>query len=110
MSLYARYTEERLGWKTIEVESGFITYALNPPECSIEEFYVAPEQRGTFLAKRLADQVFKIARESGASRMWAKVTPGTRGAEHALVTNIHYGFKMFCVRGNDLILVKEIGG
>jgi GNAT superfamily N-acetyltransferase len=108
MSLYSDYSEERFGFKTIEVEGGFITYAINPPEASIEEFYVKPSLRGTPLAKRLADQVFDIAKKMNIDRMWAKVTPGVRGAEHALVTNIHYGFKMVCVRGNDIILMKEV--
>jgi GNAT superfamily N-acetyltransferase len=110
MSLYSRYVEERLGFKTLEEEGGFITYALRLPECSIEEFYVTPDRRGTSLAKRLADRVFAVAKEAGAERMWARVTPGLKGAEHALKTNLHYGFALAGVKGNDIILVKEIGG
>jgi len=108
MSLWSKYTEERFGYKTIEIDGGFITYDLKPPECSIEEFYVEQSKRGTPLAKRLADEVFNTARDAGAQRMWAKVTPGVNGADHAMRTNLHYGFKMVGVRGNDVILVKEI--
>lgn len=110
MSLYSRYVEERLGWKTLEEEGGFITYALRLPECSIEEVYVTPDRRGSSLAKRLADQVCEIAQAAGAERVWARVQPGTGGAEHAMRTHLHYGFKLAAVRGNDIILVKEIGG
>lgn len=110
MSLWSDYVKERLGWSVLEVESGFIAYHLRPPECSIEEFYVEPEQRGGLLPKRLADQVFRLAGEAGAERMWAKVTPGLPGAEHALRTNLRYGFKLAGTNGNDIILMKEIGG
>lgn len=108
MSLYADYVGERLGWETIEVESGFITYDLKPPVCAIEEFYVKPDQRGTTLAKRLADSVFKIAKDAGCTRMLASVTAGIKGSEHALKTNLHYGFKLLTNDGQRIILYKEI--
>lgn len=104
------YYKERFGWETIEVEGGFITYSVKPPEASIEEFYVRPDLRGTPLAKRLADQVFRAAHAAGAKRMWARVTPGVTGAEHAMRTNLHYGFKLSHVDGLSIILSKEIEG
>jgi GNAT superfamily N-acetyltransferase len=107
--MWSRYVAERHGWETLERDGGFITYDLKPPECSIEEFYVEPKSRGTRLAKDMADEVFRIAHKAGALRMWARVIPGTNGAEHAMKTNLHYGFKIACTRGNDIILVKAIG-
>lgn len=107
-SLFAKYQQERFGFKTLEMDGGFITYAIKPPEASIEEFYVEPEKRGTRLAKRLADSVFRAAEDMQCLRMWAKVTPGVIGAEHAMRTNLHYGFKLSHILGNDIILVKEI--
>jgi GNAT superfamily N-acetyltransferase len=94
MSLYADYVRERLGWETIEVESGFITYAIRPPNASVEEFYVDPTQRGTSLAKRLVDQVVIRAREAGAKYLWSAVVPGTAGADSAMLLNLKYGFKL----------------
>ena len=109
MSMWANYQNERFGYLTLEVEGGFICYDIKPPNASIEEFYIEQSKRGTKLAKQLADHVFKIAREQGCTHMWAKVQPGALGAEHAMKTNLHYGFKLACNRGNDTILVKEIG-
>ena len=108
MNLWADYHSERFGFKTIEVEGGFICYGLKPPDASIEEFYVSPEKRGTRTAKDLADLVFRIAREAGCKKVWAKVQPGALGAEHALRTNLHYGFKLVCNNGVDTIMVKNI--
>ena len=108
MSLWSDYVEERLGWKTIEVEGGFITFSLAPPNAAIEEFYVKPELRGTSLAKRLADWAFRAAAEAKCSTMYARVTPGIPGCDHAMRSNLHYGFKLAGVRGNDIILQKEI--
>jgi ribosomal protein S18 acetylase RimI-like enzyme len=108
MSLYSRYVEERLGFKTLEVEEGFITYALQPPDCSIEEIYVTPGQRAGPLAKRLTDQVFKIARNAGATKMYLRVIPGTGNAERSLRSVLHYGFKLFSAENGRIILVKDI--
>lgn len=108
MSLWADYAEERLGWKTIELEGGFITYELKPPHCSIEEFYVSPEKRGTRLAKTLADLVVRIAEDNQCLKLWASVTPGLKGAEHALRSNLHYGFKLSHLDSGRIILVKDI--
>lgn len=110
MSLWADYVRERLGWETLEVEGGFISFSLSGTEFTVEELYVRPELRGGPLAKRLADEAFRVARESGAKRVWAKVVPGLPGSEHALKSNLHYGFRLAGVKGNDIILVKEVGG
>lgn len=110
MNLWANYVKERYGWDTIVIESGFITYDLKIPECSIEEFYVEPDQRGGTLAKRLADEVFRIAEKEGCKRVWARIIPGTPGAEQAMRSNLHYGFKLFSSQGNAILLVKTIGG
>ena len=108
MSMWADYQEERLGFKTIEADGGFITYDLKPPECSIEEFYVKPELRGTRLARDLADQVFGIAKSAGCTKMYARVFPGITGCDHVMKTNLHYGFKLSHILGGAIILVKDI--
>lgn len=105
MSLYADYVRERLGWETIEVESGFITYSIRPPNASIEEFFVRPEQRGTPLAKRLADTVVSRARAAGAKFLWTNVVPGTNGADYAITMNLKYGFKMHSTTADGRILL-----
>lgn len=110
MSLWSDYVKERLGHEVIETEGGFISFCVSGDDCSIEEFYVKPELRGTSLARRLADQVFSSARERGAKKVWAKVLPGIKGAEHALRTNLHYGFKLILAENGRILLMKEIEG
>jgi len=110
MSLWADYSRDRLGWETIEEADGFITYSLAPPNCTIEEFYVAPHARGGRTAKRLADAVVEVAKGSGATFVWGKVIPGTNGAEHAMKTNLHYGFRLIGAENGKIIMLKEIGG
>ena len=110
MTPFAAYYKERFGWSTLERDGGFIVFDLKPPNASIEEFFVPEEKRCTRLAKSLADDVFAVAESAGVNTMWAKVTPGTNGAEHALRTNLHYGFKLAGVRDGAIILVKDIGG
>jgi GNAT superfamily N-acetyltransferase len=108
VSLWADYQKERFGFDTIEVESGFIVYDIKPPLASIEDFYVTPSMRGTSLAKRLADQAIKIAKERGCTKVLARVTPGLPGADHAMRTNLHYGFKLMGNHGNDTLMSLDI--
>jgi GNAT superfamily N-acetyltransferase len=109
MSLYSDYTKERFGWSTIEVEGGFIVYEIDPPNCTIHEFYVKPELRGTRLAKDLADQVVRVAQERGVKSLWGVIDPTTEGAENALRTNLHYGFKLIGSEKNRIVMMKNIG-
>jgi GNAT superfamily N-acetyltransferase len=102
--------KERFDWETIELEGGFIAYKLNPPDASIEEFYVRPDLRGGPLAFRLANQVKKIAQEKGAKSLWAKVEMGRPHTEKTLGMNMKYGFKIAGVSGNELLLHMDIGG
>lgn len=108
MSNWADYHKELWGYETIEVEGGFILYDIKPPDCSIEDFYVRPDLRGTSLAKRLADQVFKRAKEAGVKKVWAKIVPSLPHSTHAMKTNLHYGFKLVGIQDNEIYLMKEI--
>jgi len=108
MSPWAKYHEERFGYKTIEMDGGFICYGINGQDASIQEFYVPKEKRGTRLAKDLADIVFQVVKDAGCNKVWAKVQPGAVGSDHAMRTNLHYGFKLICNDGNDTIMMKSI--
>ncbi len=108
MSLWARYAEERLGWKTIETEGGFITYSLRPPEASVEELYVVPELRKTPLGRRLVDQAMADIKDNSVSTVWAKIYIKSKGAEEALGLNLKYGFKLAGLVGDDIILKYKV--
>ena len=110
LSLWADYHRERFNWETIEVEGGFISFNIKSPDISVEEFYVRPDLRGTSLAKRLADLAVKRAKEEGCTKLWAVVVPGVKGAEHAIKMYLHYGLKLMGNRGDDTILMLDLGG
>ncbi len=110
MSHLASYYKERFGWEALETDSGFIVYDIKFPDASIEEFYVEPSKRGTQEAKKLADEVIRIVKDRGCEKVWAKIVPGLPGSEHAMKTNLHYGFKLIGCRGNDIVMVLDISG
>lgn len=105
MSLYADYVKERLGWDTIEVEGGFITYNMRPPLASIEEFYVRPDLRGTTLAKRLADKVVEAARDNSVHKIVCRIFLGLKETEYTLGLYLKYGFKLSSL-GTDYIILE----
>lgn len=107
-SLWARYVEERLGWKTIEVDGGFITYSLKPPEASVEEFYVRPDLRKTTLAYRLVDKMMEDLRDNSVSTVWAKVYLDSKDPETPLILNLKYGFKLAALINKDIILKYKL--
>ena len=111
MSLYADYVKERLGWRVIEIEAGFICYDIRPPLASVEEIYIRPDQRGKGFASRLADKVVEIAKEEGAHTLFASIIPGVNGAEHSLMTQLKYGFKLHSINADGkLLLALDLEG
>lgn len=108
MSDWALYLKERFDWDSIEEDGGFMAYELNPPDAFVREFFVRPEKRGTRLAKQLMDRAEAHAKQEGVTKVWAYVTPGLPGAEQAMRTNLHYGFKLAGVDSNRIILLKEL--
>lgn len=108
MSHYANYIKEREGFDTLETEHGFATYLAKDNSVYLRDIYVAPEQRRSNVAAKLADQVAAIAKEQGCKLMIGSVDINDKQADRNSRVLVAYGMRFMKQQGSMLYFVKEI--
>jgi Acetyltransferase (GNAT) family len=93
-SLFSFYLEEREGIKTIEEESGFITYQIINDAIWIKHLYIAPSMRRLQYGSDMANQIAFIGRENKCKVMRCTVSPIALNASDSLAAILAYGFKV----------------
>jgi predicted GNAT family acetyltransferase len=109
LSLYGQYVIEREGMEIIETEISFVTYYFVEKECYIKDVFVKEEHRKTGEATRLGDEVAKIAKSKGCTKLYGTVCPTAKGSTESLKFLLAYGFKLDSSVANFIALVKELG-
>jgi predicted GNAT family acetyltransferase len=109
LSLYGQYVIEREGMEIIETEISFVTYYFVEKECYIKDVFVKEEHRKTGEATRLGDEVAKIAKSKGCTKLYGTVCPTAKGSTESLKFLLSYGFKLDSSVANFIALVKELG-
>lgn len=103
------YYKERKGADVIHDEHGnFLSYYIKPPECYIEDLYVAPEFRKTKVASKMADIVEQIAKDSGCNLLSGTVDLKSLNPSLGIQAVLGYGMKYHSRREDLLIFCKEI--
>jgi len=106
--MWLEYIKERTGAEVLEWEHGFAIYYLKKEECYIEEIYVQPEKRKDGYAAQMANKIVERAKEKGCKILTGSVSVGVKGDTDALKVLLAYGFSLYELRGNLIILDKEI--
>ena len=110
LTLFARYRMEREGGHTLEKEHGFATYLMGPEECYIQDIYVLPEHRKGGLAAEMADEIAEIGRDQGCTVLTGSVDVRTKRSTDSLKVLLAYGMFLSEVRGNMIIMSKDLQG
>lgn len=110
MSLWADYQKERLGYDSIETESGFVTFKITGAVCEIFDIYVRPEDRRGRKAWALVDEVVETARQQRATLLVGYIWPNLPGAEGSMSAHLAYGFRLGSSENGKIIMTKDIGG
>lgn len=108
MSLFADYKREREGKDAIETDWGFATFAVQGETVYIEDLFVARSERGRGRAAHLTDMVVEKAKASGCKVLIGSVLPQAHGSTDAMKAFLAYGMKLAGIRGELIILTKEI--
>lgn len=112
--MYAAYLLETQGKHVLETPHGFLTYGFNCvpgvdfPHCYIEDLYVVPEMRKTHVASTMADEVARIAKERGITKMLGSVALGRKNADANLDVLKRYGMRLFAAHDNTVFTVKDL--
>ena len=109
-SLFAQYVKERENAEVLETDKGFAKYHLKPDHVYIEDIFVLPEFRKDGLAKEMANEIAKIAKEHGLSRMVGSVCLNAKGATASANVLLAYGMRLAGIEQESgmIYFVKEL--
>ena len=89
--------------------SGCIPIAGNVEWWIIQgDIYVEPDHRRSNIAALMADEIAKIAKTQGYSKMLGSVCPQAQGATNSMKVLLAYGFKLAFCTENMIYFQKEI--
>ena len=109
MSLYAQYIAEREGKHIIESDKGFATYVFNPDNSVyIQDIFVHPDYRHDHVAAHMADEIVKLSKERGCTRLYGSVVPSANNSTASLKVLFAYGFKLDKSTNDFIVVSKEI--
>lgn len=108
MSLFGQYISEREGKEIVEDSQGFATYFYVNDGVYIENIFVDKDFRHSGIASKYADQIAKIAKDKGFSKMYGSVRPSANGSTPSLKVLLSYGFSLHSSAVDAIVMVKEI--
>ena len=109
MSLYGDYIKERANKGIVENDKGFATYAFfQDGSVYLEDIYVVPEHRKSGVATELANEVARIAKEKGCTKMIGSVVPSAQNSTASLFVLISYGMRLKSSSNDFIVFEKEL--
>jgi GNAT superfamily N-acetyltransferase len=110
VSLYAKYLTERTNDRILETGHGFATYRILPDQKAvyIVDIFVDADFRKAGTASQMADEIAKIAKKEGFTKMLGSVVPSTKGSTDSLRVLLAYGMRLQSSANDFIIFEKEI--
>jgi predicted GNAT family acetyltransferase len=106
-SMYAKYLTERTNDQILETNQGFATYRILPDQTVyIVDIFVETAFRKSGLAAEIADEIAKLAKKAGCTKMLGSVVPSTKGSTTSMAVLLGYGMKLQSST-NDFILFEK---
>ncbi len=109
-SMYARYLSERTSDEILEVPWGFATYRYldDNKTVYIVDLWIDPDFRKLGKASDLADQIVKLAKEKGCTKLFGSVVPTTKNSTISMKVLLGYGMTLESATNNFVLMKKEI--
>jgi ribosomal protein S18 acetylase RimI-like enzyme len=110
MSLYAKYLTERTNDRILETGHGFIAYRILADQKSVyvTDIYVDTDFRNAGTASQLAEEVIKIAKKEGCTRILGAVIPSMKNSTDSLKFLVAYGMKVQSASNDFILMEKDI--
>ena len=110
MSLYAKYLTERTNDRILEIGHGFATYRLLPEQKAayIIDIFVDSDFRKAGSAAQMADEIAKIAKKEGCTKLLGSVVPSAKNSTISLKVLLAYGMTLQSSTNDFIIFEKEI--
>ena len=110
MSLYAKYLTERTNDRILEINHGFATYRMLPEQkvVYIVDIFVDSDFRKAGSAAQMADEIAKIAKKEGCTKMLGSVIPSAKNSTISLKVLLAYGMTLQSSTNDFILFEKEI--
>lgn len=108
MRRLAAYLKEREGFDSILRDEGFISYRIQGDECLIYDIFVSLDYRKKRIATELAEQVEKIAINSGCKYLSGTVIPTAKNSTESARFILSYGMKIHAAIPNAIVFRKDL--
>ncbi len=108
--MYKAYVKEKENLITHESEVGFGAYRINKfgKFFEIGDFYIKPEHRNGRESTKLFNELVKIAKENGCTKITCCVETYTENPEASLFVILRHGFKFSHIRDEVIYFYKNI--
>lgn len=108
MSMYGKYLTERTNDRILETGHGFATYRMLPEQKAvyIVDVYVERDFRKAGTASQMADEIAKIAKKEGFTKMLGSVVPSTKNSTDSMRVLLAYGMTVQS-SSNDFIIFEK---
>ena len=108
MSHYADYIKEREGFEIVEGDQGFMSFIIKGDECYIRDAYVAPEARMIGAGRMFMEEIEKIAKERGCSKISGSVRPSANHSTESMKALLAGGFQLHSASADAIWFVKGV--
>lgn len=108
MSLYAKYLAELTDDRLLEVNHGFATYRILPDQKAVYiiDIFVDSDFRKAGTAAQMADEIEKIGKKEGCTKMLGSVVPSRKKSTESMKVLLAYGMRLQS-SGNDFIFFER---
>jgi len=111
--MYFDYLTSRLPeYSVIKEENGFCVYkevVFNGDKAMyIQDIYVKPNHRSTYLASSMADKVAYEAREQGITKLLGSVVPTANQSTASIQVLLNYGMNVVLSENDIIYFIKDI--
>jgi len=110
VSLYAKYLTERTNDRILEINHGFATYRMLPDQKAVYiiDVFVEADFRRAGTASQLGDEIVKIAKKEGCTKLLGSVVPSLKNSTDSVKFLISYGMKIQSASPDFIVFEKEI--
>lgn len=112
--MYENYLREREGKDILKHDHGFTIYGHNCvpgadfPHVYISDNWVEPSFRKSGIAREMADQICKDAKNRGFGILLGSVDVNAKSSHESLLVLIAYGMRLYTISGNTIFMSKEL--
>lgn len=109
MSLYAEYIKERTSDEIVELAEGFATYRFTDEHTVyIIDIFVKPYLRKSGAARSMADEIVKIAKIKGCTKLLGSIIPSNKDSTISLKVLLAYGMTLDSCSTDFILFKKEL--